>query len=76
MSMICAETLYEFGEEAIAAVAESRNNDSLEKVVEATHCSVASVSKVVDWPWLIRWHWPTLELIAFTTTTCMEKSSP
>ena len=35
MSMICAETLYEFGEEAVAAVAESRNNDSLEKVVEA-----------------------------------------
>ena len=35
MSMICAETLYEFGEEAIAAVAESRNNESLEKVVEA-----------------------------------------
>ena len=35
MSMICAETLYEFGEEAAAAVSASINNDSLEKVVEA-----------------------------------------
>lgn len=35
MSEICADTLYEVGEAAAAAVADNRNDDTVEKIVEA-----------------------------------------